>query len=145
MQIFLLVHIQSILNTKPKKKNTKIFGALNIIRKNLAVFRSLFLAPAITSGIRQFFGDLFSYFKRVSHLLPCLQVSYGVLGNFFPTNWPWSKKTRGSWGKTPFLLLEKLSYIMKIMPPPKKPSYIMKIIPPPKKPFLDWFPSFFFC
>jgi hypothetical protein len=39
-------------------------------------------------GDRQFFGDLFSYFKRVSHVIPCMQVSYGVLGNFFSTNLP---------------------------------------------------------
>jgi hypothetical protein len=33
---------------------------------------------------RQFLGDLLSYCKKFILPLPCLQVSYGVLGNFFP-------------------------------------------------------------
>ncbi len=98
--------------------------------KHFTVFWALFW-DSDKIGSSKFFGDLFSYFKRVNHLLPRLQVSDGVLRNFFPTNLPWSQKTRGSWGRTPFLLLEKLYYIMKFMPPPKKP-------------FLDRFPSFFF-
>ncbi len=75
-------------------------------------------------------GDLLSYSKRVILLLLVLQVSYGVLGNFFSQIGHEVKKPRGASGITPFLLLEKLSYIMKLMSPPKNPC-------------LDRFPSFF--
>jgi hypothetical protein len=59
-----------------------------------------------------------------------LEVSYGILGNFFPQICHEVKKPEGHEGEPPFSFL--------------KNSYIMKLMPAPKKPFLDRFPFFFF-
>jgi hypothetical protein len=56
--------------------------------KKIWPFFGPFFGDGDNNGGRQFFGDQFSYFIRISHLLTRLQVSYGVLGNFFSTNWP---------------------------------------------------------
>ncbi len=87
--VFLLVLIQSILNTKQKqKKRKKFFLVLKIRFENISLFFCHFSGDGDNIGDRQFLGDLLSYSKRVILLLPRLQVSYGVLGNFFSTNWP---------------------------------------------------------
>jgi hypothetical protein len=123
--------ISSTVNSKQKKQKQKNLLVLDTVyHLTKFVIFGHFFGNGDNIGDRQFLGDLFSYSKRVILLLPEMQVSYGVLGNFFFTNWPCSQKTRGASGITPFLLLEKL-------------SYIMKIITPPKNQFLYQFASFF--
>ncbi len=63
-------------------------------KKTTKTFVGHFFGDSDYIGDRQFLGDLFSCTKRVILLLPELQVSYGVLGNFFFTNGPWSLKTK---------------------------------------------------
>ncbi len=84
--------VYSKFKTKTKKAKKTFFAAPNTIWKIVSFFGHFF-GNRDNIGDRQFLGDLLSYSKRVILLLPRLQVSYGVLGNFFSTNWPWSQKT----------------------------------------------------
>jgi hypothetical protein len=80
--------VQSILNSKQKQKKQNNFLVLKIRFVKISPFFGHLFGDGNNIGHTQFLGDLLSYSKSVIFLVPCLQVSYGVLGNIFFTNWP---------------------------------------------------------
>jgi hypothetical protein len=75
--IFLLVLIQSILNSKQKQKKQNKFLVLKIRFEKISPFFGHFFGDCDNISDRQFLGDLLSYSKRVILLLPLLQVHMG--------------------------------------------------------------------
>ncbi len=73
---------------------------------------------------RQILGDLFSYSKRV--ILFTTRIASFIWGSreLFSQIGREVKKPRGASGITPFFLLEKLSYILKLMTPPENPFLV---------------------